>query len=123
MMFKQLLWLCSGASLGALGRYCIGIFFKSSTFPIATIVVNSLGCFIIGYVWQQYSHSLTDEFRLFLIVGFLGAFTTFSAYGLDIVTLLNQNHIKSTLLYIFLNNSGGIGSLYGGIIVAKLIHN
>tara|TARA_A100001015_G_scaffold71425_1_gene79124 strand:+ start:581 stop:958 length:378 start_codon:yes stop_codon:yes gene_type:complete len=121
MVIKQLALICSGASLGALCRYMCILFFKSASYPFATIIVNILGCFCIGFLWGAFNSSLSDEVRLFLVVGFLSALTTFSSYGLDIVTLIDQQNIKMAVLYIFISNGLGLTALYLGSFMSKYI--
>lgn len=119
MMLKQIILLSSGASIGAVLRYFIVVMFKSSAFPMATLVVNLAGCFMIGFIWGVFSNSISEDIKLFLMVGFLGAFTTFSAYGLDIVNLLNQHHLKSFLIYFLISNVIGVLLLYVGCYLGK----
>ena len=91
---KVLFAIAAGGALGAIGRYvaisAIGQLFGSG-FPYGTIVVNVFGSFALGTLIEGMTliWSPNNEFRAFLIVGLLGSFTTFSAFSLDVVTLIN----------------------------------
>ena len=119
MILKQIMLLSSGASIGVVLRYLVGVMFKSAAFPMATLVVNLVGCFMIGFIWGVFNNSISEDVKLFLMVGFLGAFTTFSAYGLDIVNLLNQQNLKSFIIYFFISNVMGVLLIYLGSYLGK----
>ncbi len=88
-----------GGALGASGRFWVREYLPSITgseFPFSTIVVNVTGCFLSGlvYMWLETSGSLwSSEKVLFFFVGFLGAFTTFSAFALDSLLLFQQQQL------------------------------
>lgn len=87
-----------GGSVGALLRYGTGVLFQSyfslhSSF--ATFAVNILGCFVIGYI-AEIDFKTAIYVKYFLIAGFLGGFTTFSAFSLESLNLLKAaGHIKA----------------------------
>ena len=85
-----------GGFLGSVGRHGIGMLCSgiSATFPVATLVVNLLGCFGIGFGMAMVgsSESPNNSLYLLLVVGMLGGFTTFSAFGYQTVTLLREGH-------------------------------
>ena len=119
MAFKTILFLCTGASLGASLRYGVSVLFKFTAFPVATVLVNVLGCFLMGVISSALNTSISEDMRAFFIVGFLGAFTTFSAYGFDIVTLFNQQQYKQLFLYLVLSNVLGVLALCTGLYIGK----
>jgi CrcB protein len=89
----RLLALALAGAIGTLARYWLtGLVhrFGKETFPLGTLVVNLLGCFLIGIVMYlvREHESLTPEMRVVLIVGLLGGFTTFSAFGYETLELL-----------------------------------
>ncbi|MGD9660621.1 MAG: fluoride efflux transporter CrcB [Porticoccaceae bacterium] len=97
-----------GGALGALGRYgANGLIYPlmGSKFPLATLVVNVVGAILMGifYVLILEKAMLAPEWRNFVMVGFLGAFTTFSAFSLDALALWQNGHFLLALVYIFLN--------------------
>lgn len=83
-----------GGAIGAVFRYGLGSYFikSSSTFPWATWCINLLGCFLAGvfFAFSQQYPALQNNARLFLMVGILGGFTTFSSFGLETFNLLRE---------------------------------
>jgi CrcB protein len=83
-----------GGAIGAVFRYGLGSYFikSSSTFPWATWSINLLGCFLAGvfFAFSQQYPALQNNARLFLMVGILGGFTTFSSFGLETFNLLRE---------------------------------
>jgi len=73
-----------------MARYGIGLAVPSTNFPYATLIVNVVGCFCIGLVLPSFERAatLSPEIRLLVIVGFLGGFTTFSAFGNESIALV-----------------------------------
>lgn len=104
-----------GGMLGSIARYFISTtvaqLFTKALLPYGLITVNVLGCLIIGYVAGliELKHGLRPEVVLFIMVGFLGGFTTFSSFGLETFTLLKQQHIYTALLDVLLQV--GFGTL------------
>ncbi len=88
-----------GGALGASGRFWVREYLPSITgteFPFSTLLVNVCGCFLSGlvYMWLQSSGNIwSTEKVLFFFVGFLGAFTTFSAFALDSFLLFQQQQL------------------------------
>ncbi|MCB9964311.1 MAG: fluoride efflux transporter CrcB [Rhodospirillales bacterium] len=101
----SLLAIAAGGALGALCRHGVnvgvGSFLKQS-FPFGTLCANVLGCFLMGLlvsVFARYGNP-SQEIRLFLTVGFLGAFTTFSTFSLDAMTIYMRGEYMMFLLYV-----------------------
>lgn len=106
-----------GAIPGALSRYYLTIAFAQrlgTAFPYGTLFINLTGAFTIGFFMALPLDSLPigSNLRLLVATGFLGAYTTFSTYGLETVTLLQTGNYGRSLLYW----AGSIG--LGGIAVA-----
>lgn len=114
-----------GGAIGALLRYGLsGWVYEQlgQEFPWGTLVVNLIGCFLIGFLWQLFETAVvTPEVRSFLITGGLGAFTTFSTYSLETINLLRDNELKYALLNITVSNLLGILLVFVGFVVARLI--
>jgi CrcB protein len=94
-----------GGALGAMARYAVSILIfnvSSDKFPYATLTVNVLGSFIMGilFVIIVERAALPAEMRGLLMVGFLGAFTTFSTFSLDALNLWQNGHLFLALVYV-----------------------
>ncbi|MGX5173650.1 fluoride efflux transporter CrcB [Aliikangiella sp. IMCC44653] len=109
LKIAPLLMLALGGALGAVARYAIKQLLpliSSSSFPLSTLIVNTSGCFAAGlvYTWLENSGTHWDTSKqLFFFAGFLGAFTTFSAFALESLVLFNQGQSWRLGLNILLN--------------------
>ncbi|WP_417689077.1 fluoride efflux transporter CrcB [Pseudidiomarina sp.] len=103
----NLLWVALGGALGALARYgtallALGIFGKS--FPFGTLIVNIVGSFLLAILFLGQQQGVVQENTwLFVGVGVLGAFTTFSTFSLETVLLLQNGEVLKASLYAGLN--------------------
>lgn len=115
---------CGGA-LGACLRLLVGRFcevtWAAAKFPFATFAVNIVGCFLIGILAEiTLRNEIHSSVRLFMITGILGGFTTFSAFGLESVSLLRAGHIPLAITYILSSVVGGCtATLLGMLLVAQ----
>lgn len=104
----KILLIAIGGGLGALVRFLVIQFINKLAFPkyFATIFVNLVGSFFIGFV----AHKLIDyeTLTLFLTVGILGGFTTFSTFSLETVNLLQGKQYGQFFIYICMNMIGGL---------------
>lgn len=102
---KYLLFIALGGASGAVARYLLAGWAHrlwEGQLPVGTLLVNVLGSFCIGIVYvllveKQFIH---QDWRGVLIVGFLGAFTTFSTFSLETITLLEAGHVAHALGYM-----------------------
>jgi|SRR5690554_1780984 len=96
-MAYSILAICAGASCGALFRWFLGLQLNAlfPTIPPGTLIANLLGGFLVGVALNFFSTqaSLAPEWRLLVITGFLGGFTTFSAFSAEVVALLQQGRL------------------------------
>lgn len=94
-----------GGALGAIARYAVSTWIFNATshkFPYATLSVNVLGSFVMGilFVFIVERAALPAEMRGLLMIGFLGAFTTFSTFSLDALGLWQNGHLFLALVYV-----------------------
>lgn len=91
--------------------------------PYGTIVVNLIGAFLMGVVYSYISTkiSVNEQLKIFLTVGFLGGFTTFSSFNLDFYNLINSGSYNSAFLYAGISLIGTIILFYLGFSLIKLI--
>ena len=88
--------------------------------PIATLIVNVVGCFVIGLLAPMAGDGrISAEARLMLVVGLLGGFTTFSAFGWEVLELMRAGRVGAALGVVALNNLLGIGAVWGGWMIAS----
>ena len=113
------MWIAVAGGAGSLCRYVVwrAVTQPESAFPAGTLAVNILGCFCIGLLAKMVNH---DVLRLALITGFLGGFTTFSAFGLETLHLLRNGLIPTAVLYISASNIGGVLAAWAGWRVGHL---
>lgn len=124
MNWKDLLCVAVGGAVGSSLRYCISALFVWRglvNFPYATLVVNGVGCFLIGALAPLAVSGEHRLARLLLVVGVLGGFTTFSSFSLDTWLLAKDGHYSLAALNVFLQLSvGAIGLLSGLALVRSL---
>ncbi len=113
-----------GGACGAMARYLINISPLSNVFqkfPFPTFTVNILGSFLIGFLVVLFADKYTahENLRIVLLVGFLGAFTTFSTFELEIFELLRERYFVTAFAYLFLSVLVGFIGVLGGVWLAK----
>ena len=125
-MIKLILLVSLGGSLGAPARYLLNIvinkYFQYS-FPLGTLIVNVLGSFLIGLFAVMLKNSLLFNdviTKYFLMIGFLGSFTTFSSFSLEIINMFNSSNYYYTFSYVFLSLILNIFAVYIGFNFLKL---
>ena len=110
-----------GGGIGACLRYLIGLLplKEPFTFPVKTLFINILGCFVIGLIAAiaAKTTSLSPRTVLFIKTGLCGGFTTFSTFALETETLLKTGHIGLAVLYVALSVVVGVGLAFAGQLV------
>lgn len=120
-MIKNLLLVGLGGMLGSMLRYFISVVIKTPSFPSATLTVNLVGSFVIALVLGSALKSSQFElnWRLFLATGVCGGFTTFSAFSVECVQLLQQQRYQTFILYVSLSIVGGLSATFAGLWLTK----
>lgn len=115
-MYKLLL-VGTGGFVGACLRYLtdelVYLFISKDAFPAGTLIVNIIGCFLIGYLVSLFEikHLFSSELRLLVFAGFLGAFTTYSSFSLDALLLMQKSQYLNAVLYVGLHFFVGLGAV------------
>jgi fluoride exporter len=115
-----------GAIAGALSRYYLTLWAThqfGTAFPYATFIINLSGCFCMGLIATLATNPtlISPELRLLLTTGFLGAYTTFSTYGLDTITLAqNQRPIRALVYWAGSAMFGAVAVVLGGQLGAVI---
>ncbi len=123
----KLLLIFLGAGAGGVLRYLIGAMVQERLgvyvkgFPWGTLTVNVSGCLAIGIVSGLAfgPESLRDELRAAAIIGVLGGYTTFSSFGLETVTMMNDGRAGQGVAYVLLSNLLSLGAVALGVWVGR----
>tara|TARA_Y100000590_G_scaffold342688_1_gene391365 strand:- start:698 stop:1069 length:372 start_codon:yes stop_codon:yes gene_type:complete len=113
-----------GGFLGTVIRYLLQSltsYLYPFQFPLGTILINVLGSFVIGLIYQFTNQNtiLSDDIRLFLTVGILGGFTTFSAFSIDVMLLYQNNGKVIAFIYLLLSVMLSIIAVFAGMTIFK----
>lgn len=122
---QKLLLIGAGGAAGALLRYALsGVAYRllGETFPWGTLIVNVIGCFLIGLLWAVAERApFPPGIHLLVFTGVLGAFTTFSTYGIETFDLLRDGQIVLGLANFLASNVIGLGAVILGFIIARAL--
>ncbi len=122
--FAKILSVAIGGAAGASARYLINISPLANLFekfPFPTFFINITGSFLIGFLLVLLTDKfmISDNLRLAVLVGFLGAFTTFSTFELEIFDLVRERYFAAGFLYLFLSVLFGFVGVLAGVWLAK----
>lgn len=123
-LYHCLLVFCGGG-IGALSRYGVqnlGIFDQDKYYY--TVAINLSGCMTIGILWALFEHwHVSRSYYLFMITGFLGGYTTYSAFTLDAMQLVQVGEWWKAAMYVCITVVGGLGGCALGLFLTeKLLH-
>ena len=122
---EKVFWAGMGGFIGSALRYALGGFLarlrSGSSFPIETLVINVLGCLALGLLagLAESRGVFTAVTRVFLFIGVLGGFTTFSAFGYETFQLLRDGQWLSASWSVTLQILLGIGAVWAGHVLAR----
>jgi len=122
-MIAAILSISVGASLGAICRWLVSLWLNPwlSLFPLGTLLVNCVGGFLIGlaFTWFALHDGASENMKLLIMTGFLGGLTTFSAFSIEVVNMLQIAHYGRALFTIALHLTGSIICTILGIAVMR----
>jgi CrcB protein len=124
----NVLWIGLGGFLGANARYFVQLWFAQRWgpgFPYGTLAANVSGSFVIALFMTLATgrFNIAPEIRLFVAVGFLGSFTTFSSFSLETFNLFTQNGLSMASLYFLGNTVLGLVGVILGVTLAQWLQN
>lgn len=123
---KTIIVIAVGGALGALSRYELGLWISSKWsqgFPLGTFIINITGAFLLGFLNILFIEKLTVSplWRIGIGIGFLGAYTTFSTFGYETITLLEGGSLITAGLYTILTIIIGFAGTALGVGLARLM--
>ncbi len=120
-------YVALGGAVGAVLRYAVSgwtYHFSSGVFPWGTLAVNLIGSLIIGFLWGVSDVGVVSQnMRLFLFIGIIGSFTTFSTFSLESFSLLRDGEYVLLMFNILFSVVLGIGLVFAGYLFARYFIN
>lgn len=125
-MIQKLVWLALAGAVGTVARYGLtGLVHRINgiSFPWGTVAVNLVGCLLAGFIWTLFANRwpLSGETRTLVLVGFMGAFTTFSALIFETGELLRDAEWTYAVVNLTLQNGLGLIALFAGAALGRTV--
>ncbi|MDD4909089.1 MAG: fluoride efflux transporter CrcB [Candidatus Omnitrophica bacterium] len=121
----RLFFIALGGAAGTLLRYIasgIDYRFSNGVFPVSTLVVNLAGSLVIGFLWGIFERlAVAPTVRMFIFIGILGGFTTFSTFSLENFNLIRDGEFKIAVINILASNIIGIALVFAGFAAARFL--
>ena len=122
----EVVWVGLGGAIGANARYLVGqlaLEGLGGSFPYGTLIANLTGCCLIGVVMALLGEwgVASATWRLLLVVGVLGGYTTFSSFAYEAVTLLEQGHLLRASAYVLASNVAGLLACAAGMQAVRAV--
>ncbi|WP_026173179.1 fluoride efflux transporter CrcB [Martelella mediterranea] len=123
---QHALIVAAGGALGSVGRHFIGVLatrMGAITFPWGTLAVNIIGSLLIGLLVEAVARVLNEsaEARMFIVIGFLGGFTTFSSFSLDAMNMIERGDVLPAIAYVIGSVAIGLGAVWAGLAIGRLV--
>ena len=123
----KLLAVAGGGMIGSTVRYLsyrmIGKVF-SGPVAISTLAVNLVGCLLVGFLWGIFEEvNIAVTWRTFIFIGLFGGFTTFSTFGIEVLSMIRAGDFKFAIITILLTNIVGLSLVFVGFIASRMFVN
>jgi CrcB protein len=120
-MLKQLLLVGLGGGTGSIFRFLVSKITFSNGFPWATLIVNLIGCFLIGLLTgiAAKNQVIDANMKLLLITGFCGGFTTFSAFSMENIQMFQNADYLNLALYLIISIVFGLATVFCGLLLSR----
>lgn len=127
LTLTKIVYIAAGGALGSILRYVISGWVQSaagSSFPAGTLLVNATGCLAIGFLATVFTGPILirEEYRVAILIGVLGGFTTFSTYGRETLALAADRQYAFAGLNILLSNTLGLTGVWLGTRIAERLY-
>ncbi len=121
---KQAFFVFIGGGIGATSRYWLqGAVYRvvGTQFPYGTLLVNVLGCFLIGFLMTFFEERflVSPSLRLFIAIGILGGFTTYSSFGYETIVMLQEGNYFGGMTNILYTTLSCLGATWVGTVIGK----
>ncbi|MDS7596963.1 fluoride efflux transporter CrcB [Agrobacterium tumefaciens] len=116
--------VATGGAIGSVLRYLVGVWsvrIAGTTFPWGTLVVNVVGSFLIGFLFEFIARRMNAsmEMRLFIVTGVLGGFTTFSSFSLDAAALFERGAFSLSAVYVIATLVVSMVAVFAGLALGR----
>lgn len=124
-LMLRLLFIGLGGAIGTMCRYLVSSIdarWSNGIFPLSTLLINVAGSLVIGLLWGFFERSvISPHVRMFIFVGILGGFTTFSTFSLETFHLIRDGEIKVALMNVAMTNIVGIALVFVGFWLSRYV--
>ncbi len=121
----RLVLIIIGGGVGSVFRYLVsGLAYKhlDNAFPWGTLAVNLIGSFLVGFLWEIFNRfTFSPNTKMFVFIGVIGGFTTFSSYALESVNLIREGEIGLSLTNMIISNILGVFLVLIGLVSCRYL--
>lgn len=122
MAVRLLIWVMIAGGIGSAARYLAGVAMAGATFPYTTILVNVIGCFLLGLVAQiAATGALSTDARIIIAAGLLGGFTTYSSFNQETLTMMTSGAYGAAAINVAATLIGGLAAGALGVTTGRLL--